>query len=216
MNFITIQERTVEEFREQNQNPLKFTAIILTSKFAVDNFFRITKELRLELPPEMKYLCVNEMTSKYLQKYIIIRKRKLYIGKGTLAQLFPIIQKHTKERYLYPCSEGHSNTELSEFMEQKGYYFREVFVYQTIPEDLSDIKKSKFDMICFFSPTAIDALFTSIPKYKQKETVIATFGIQTTKYAEEMGLRIDIQAPSPEFPSLTSAIDAFLKENKKK
>ena len=213
-NFIRIEGHSVSEFRKQNLDPLKFTAVILTSKHAVDHYFRICKEMRIELPPDMKYFCVGETTAKYLQKYITIRKRKLFVGEKTAEDLIDLVKKNTKDKYIFPCGNLH-RTELTNYMHQNGYELKEAIVYQTVPEDLTDMKELKFDLICFFSPSAIDSLFKNFPNFEQGETRVAVFGPTTSKAAIDTGLRVDIEAPLPNMPSMTAAIESYLKVSNK-
>lgn len=213
-NFIQIEGVTVNEYRKQGLDPVKFSAVVLTSKNAVDHFFRIVRELKAEMPPDTKYFCVGETTALYLQKYIIVRKRKLYVGEKTTGDLIEIVKKHKTEKFLYPCSDIH-RTDLTDYMHQNGFDIKEAIIYHTIPSDLSDIRGLKYDLICFFSPSGIDSLFKNFPEFAQADIKVAVFGPTTAKAATENGLRIDIEAPLPNVPSLTGAIELFLKNNNK-
>jgi len=212
LNFMSIEGLPTPEFRKQNIHPLDYTAVIFTGKNAVDHFFRIAKDLRVEMPPDMKYFCVSESTAKYLQKYIVIRKRKLFVGEKTVKDLFPYIKKNSGDKYLYPGGEIRRN-ELSEYFQTQKYSLKEAMVYQTVPADLSPIKSNKFDLICFYSPASIEVLFQQYPDYQQGETRVAVFGESTARSAEDAGLRIDIMAPAPGLPSMTMAIEHYLKQN---
>lgn len=212
-NFIQIEGVTVNEYRKQGLDPVKFTAIILTSKNAVDHFFRIVRELKTEMPPDTKYFCVGETTALYLQKYIVVRKRKLYVGEKTTGDLIEIIKKHKTEKFLYPCSDIH-RTDLTDYMHQNSFDLKEAIIYHTIPCDLADLKGVKYDLLCFFSPSGIDSLFKNFPEFVQADTRVAVFGPTTAKAAIENGLRVDIEAPLPNMPSLTGAIELYLKNNK--
>ncbi|MDP5172070.1 MAG: uroporphyrinogen-III synthase [Bacteroidia bacterium] len=208
--FIQVDGVSVNEFRKQGVNPLDFSAIILSSKVAVDHFFRLLEEMRIEMPPEMRYFCVGESTAKYLQKYIVIRKRKLHVGERRLMDLLPLIQKYKKEKYLFPCSDVTRN-QLTGEIESLGIEVVESVMYRTVASDLSDLENIFYDMICFYSPTGIQSLYKNFPDFKQNNTRIAVFGKTTADEAELAGLRLDVVAPQPEQPSMTAAIEAYLK-----
>ena len=212
LNFIEIEGISTSEFRKQNIYPLDFSAIIFTSKHAVDHFFRICKDLRIEMPPETKYFCMSEALSKYLQKYIVIRKRKLYVGDKTLPDLFPLIAKHSKDTYLFPTGENGS-PELEAFAQEKKLSVEQATVYQTLSADLSGLKEQAHDLICFYSPTSVEAYVQAVGVPDGPRPIIAVFGSSTAKAAEEAGLPVAIQAPTPEKPSMTMALEAWLKAN---
>ena len=209
--FIQIEGITTNEFRKQSLNPLDYTAVIFTSKYSIDHYFRILAELKVELPADMKYFCVSEATAKYLQKYIVIRKRKLYVGIRTSRDLIEVVKKHPKEKYIFPCSAIHTR-HLTDWMEGKGLNLTKAIIYNTVPSDLSDLSDVKYDMICFYSPSGVDSLLKNFPGFEQNDTVISVFGPTTAKAAKDAGLRVDIQAPNPSMPSMTSAIESYLKE----
>lgn len=208
--FIQVDGVSVNEFRKQGVNPLDYSAIILSSKVAVDHFFRMMEEMRVEMPPEMRYFCVGESTAKYLQKYIVIRKRKLHVGERRLMDLLPLIQKYKKEKFLFPCSDVTRN-QLTGEIENLGIDVVESVMYRTVASDLSDLENIFYDMICFYSPTGIQSLYKNFPDFKQNNTRIAVFGRTTSEEAEAAGLRLDVKAPQPEQPSMTAAIEAYLK-----
>jgi uroporphyrinogen-III synthase len=209
--FIQVEGVGMNEFRKQGISPLDFSAIILTSKVAVDHFFRLLNEMRIEMPADTKYFCVSEATSKYLQKYIVIRKRKLFVGERNAMDLVPYITKHKKEKFLFPCSNVHRR-ELPGYMREKGMDITESVIYRTVDSDLSDLKNIFYDMICFFSPSGIKSLYKNFPDFEQNDTRIAVFGNSTAQEAINSGLRVDIQAPKPNMPSMTAAIDHYIKE----
>ncbi|HHG85121.1 MAG TPA: uroporphyrinogen-III synthase [Bacteroidetes bacterium] len=209
--FIQIEGITTNEFRKQGLNPLDFTAVIFTSKYSIDHYFRILADLKIELPADMKYYCVSEATAKYLQKYIVIRKRKLYVGNRTSRDLIEVVKKHPKEKYIFPCSAIHTR-HLTDWMEEKGFNLEKAIIYNTVPSDLSDLSDVKYDMICFYSPSGVDSLLKNFPGFEQNDTVVAVFGPTTAKAVQDAGLRVDVQAPSPSMPSMTSAIETYLKE----
>jgi uroporphyrinogen-III synthase len=209
--FIQVEGISVHEFRKQGINPLDYSAVIFTSKVAVDNFFRLIGEMRIEMPPDTKYFCVSEATSKYLQKYIVIRKRKLFVGERTAMDLVPYVAKHKNEKFLFPCSNIH-HRKLPDHMREKGMDITEAAIYETVASDLSDLEAKEFDMICFFSPSGIKSLYKNFPNFKQGNTKIAVFGPTTAREAQASGLRVDVEAPKPNAPSMTAAIEIYLKE----
>jgi len=212
--FIQIQGISASEFRKQNLDPLKFSAVIITSKYAVDHYFRICKELKIEMPADMKYFCVSEATAKYLQKYIVIRKRKLFVGDKTAADLLPLIKKFPNEKFIYPCSDIH-RTDLTDFMHANGYKISEAILYQTVSSNLVELPIKNYDMLCFFSPSGVESLFKNFPDFQQNNTRIGVFGPTTAKVAKELGLNVDIEAPSPNAPSMAGAIEQYLKTTNK-
>ena len=160
--FIQIEGVSTSEFRKQNIKPLDFTAIIFTSKYAIDHYFRILKDLKIELPADMKYFCVSEGTAKYLQKYIVIRKRKLFVGLRASKDLIDLIKKHKNDKFIYPCNSIHT-PHLTDWMKENDYDLREALIYETVSSDLSDLEDITYDMICFYSPSGIDSLFKNFP-----------------------------------------------------
>ncbi len=209
--FIQVEGISLNEFRKQGINPLDFNAIIFTSKVAVDHFFRLLEEMRIEIPATTKYFCVSEATSRYLQKYITIRKRKLFVGERTAMDLVPYVKKHKKSKFLFPCSDVHRR-ELPGYMRENDMDITETVIYQTVTSDLSGLDATIYDMICFFSPSGIQSLYENFPSYTQNNTIIAVFGPTTAKEAEKNGLKTDIVAPKPNIPSMTAAIESYLKE----
>jgi uroporphyrinogen-III synthase len=210
--FIKIEGIPAKEFRKERINILDFSAVILTSKSAVDHYFRMAKEMRADIPIEMKYLCTSESTALYMQNYVQYRKRKIFFPKNqTLQAMLDLIHKHRTENYLFPTSNV-GNIDLPKALEKSKYKVTKVKFYRTVPDDVSDLKVSGFDMLVFFSPIEIKSLLDNFPKFKQGKTVIATFGGATAEAVEKAGLNLQISAPTPEFPSMTSAIDAYLKK----
>jgi uroporphyrinogen-III synthase len=208
--FIEIQGIPTPEFRKQNINPLEFSSILFTSKIAVDHFFRVCKELRVEMPAETKYFCVSDATAKYLQKYITIRKRKLYVGQKSTKDLIEVVKKHATDKFLFPGGEQ-TQSDLTDFMQAQGYSLQFALVFQTIHCDLRHLKLEGYQIFCFFSPTSIDALFHSFPDFAQGKALVAVFGSGTAQAAEAAGLRVDIPVPQKDLPSMTMAIEHFLR-----
>lgn len=211
--FIKIEGVSTNEFRKQNINPLDHTAIIFTSKYAIDHFFRLLADLKIEMPPDMKYFCVSEASAKYMQKYVTIRKRKLFVGLRTSRDLIEVVKKHKKESFLFPCSAIHTR-HLTDWMEENEFELTKAIIYNTVPSDLSDLRDVKYDMICFYSPSGVDSLLENFPDFTQNDTVVSVFGPTTAKAAIDAGLRVDIQAPKPNMPSMTAAIEDYLKNNR--
>ena len=210
--FIEVQPVSYKDFRREKINILEFTAVIFTSRNAVDHFFRICQEAKLEMPAEMKYFCISDQTANYLQKYIVLRKRKLFVGERTAADLFDVIKKHKGENFLYPCSDIRKD-DLPVFMRANNLKFSEAVIYRTVASDLSDLAEVKYDCIAFFSPSGISSLFINFPDFVQDGTRIAAFGPTTAKAVVDAGLILDIEAPHPNAPSMTGAIEAYIRRH---
>jgi len=208
--FIEVQGVSLKDFRKQKINILDHSAVIFTSKNAVDNFFRISNELKLDIPIEMKYFCVSESTANYLQKYIQIRKRKVFVGQKTAMDLVDQVKKHKEENYLFPCSDIR-NGDFPDFLRKNNYKFTEATFYNTVPSDLSDLKNIFYDVLAFFSPSGIESLFHNFPDFQQIGTRIAAFGPTTAKAVKDANLILDIQAPLPNAPSMTGALEEYIK-----
>jgi len=209
--FIKIAPVNLKDFRKQKINILDHTAIIFTSRNAVDHFFNLCQESKVEMPAEMKYFCVSEQTANYLQKYIQIRKRKIFVGKKSAADLLDLFKKHKKEKFLYPCSDVRKD-DIPKFMAENNGKMTEAIIYRTVSNDLSDIPELNFDMIAFFSPSGIKSLFENYPNFVQNNIRIAAFGPTTAKAVKEHNLILDVQAPHPDAPSMTGAIELYLKQ----
>lgn len=209
--FIHIEPVSVKDFRKQKVDLLSHTAVIFTSRNAVDHFFGLCKEMRIEMPSDMKYFCISEQTANYLQKYIVIRKRKIFTGSKTAQDLIEILKKHKNEKYVFPCSNIRKN-DIPDFLANNGYVFSEGIIYKTVASDLSDLAEVNYDIIAFFSPSGINSLLVNFPKFKQHKTRIAAFGPTTAKAVKDAGLILDIQAPMPNAPSMTGALEVYIKE----
>jgi len=212
--FIQIDPVGIKEFRKQKINILEHTAIIFTSKNAIDHLFKLCSESKIEMPPEMKYFCISDQTANYLQKYITIRKRKIFIGKRTVTDLFDLIKKHKTENYLYPCSDIRKD-DLPSFMEKSNIKFTEAIIYHTVPSNLKDMDIQQYDLIAFFSPSGVNSLLTNFPEFTQGDILFAAFGPTTGKAITDNNLILDIQAPHPDAPSMTGAIELYIKETEK-
>ncbi|MBR3123272.1 MAG: uroporphyrinogen-III synthase [Prevotella sp.] len=216
--FIKVEGLTAKEFRQQKINLLDHTAVVFTSRHAIDHYFRLAKEMRVTIPEDMKYFCVTEAIALYIQKYVQYRKRKVFFGTtGKMQDLVPTMVKHKSEKYLVPLSDVH-NDDVKNQLDEKKLQHTECHMYRTVSNDFTkeEVKNFDYDMLIFFSPTGIEALTKNFPKFKQGDIRIATFGPSTAKAVEDKGLRLDLQAPSEEYPSMTSALKAYLKANNKK
>lgn len=209
--FIQVDGVSYKEFRKQKVNILDHTAIIFTSRNAIDHFFRICQEAKIEVPADMKYFCISEQAANYLQKYIIIRKRKIFNSTKTAAELIELIRKHKNEKFLYPCSDVRKN-DIPEFADTEDMHFTEATMYQTVSADLSDLEDVYYDIIAFFSPSGIKSLLENFPDFKQNKTRIAAFGPTTAKAVEEANLFLDIQAPLPNAPSMNGALELYIRK----
>jgi len=214
--FFKIEGVTVREFRDEKVYINEYTAIIFNSKHAVDHFFSIAKDVRVEIPETMKYFCMSESVAFYLQKYVQFRKRKIFFSENDASQLIDLIKKHKTEKFLLPCSENHSK-ELPDLLEAAKISYNEAILYRTVPAEMKDVVDiSAFDMLVFFSPQGIRSLFHNWPNFKQGEIIVGTFGTTTTNAATEAGIKVNFSAPSPATPSMTTAIDAYLLKCNKK
>jgi len=213
--FIHVEGVSVKEFRKQKVNILEHTAVIFTSRTAVDHFFRIAKELKINIPETMKYFCITESVAFYLQKYIVYRKRKIFYGRGKFDDLIDVLQKHKNENFLVPLSDTHKQ-EIPRKLKKHKLKFTKAIFYRTVSSDLSDLSDVNYDMLVFYSPSGIKSLLHNFPDFKQNDTKIASFGANTAKAVKEAGLRLDIQAPAPKTPSMTMAIESYIKNNSDK
>ncbi|MBT8255391.1 MAG: uroporphyrinogen-III synthase [Bacteroidia bacterium] len=209
--FIHVEGVSSKEVRAQKVDLTKYTAIILTSRNSVDHFFRIAEELRFKVPDTMKYFCQSEAVAFYLQKYVVYRKRKIYVGKRTFSELSPLIKKYKNENFLLPSSDQ-LKLEVPTVLDDLGVAWKQATFYKTVVSDLSDLRDVYYDILVFFSPSGIKSLLENFPDFEQKNTRIAVFGNTTVKAAADNGLRVDIQAPTPETPSMTMALEKYIKQ----
>ncbi|MDP3313822.1 uroporphyrinogen-III synthase [Lutibacter sp.] len=213
--FIHVEGVLAKDIRAQKIDLKNFTAIILNSRNAVDHFFRIAEEMRYVVPDSLKYFCESEAVAFYLQKYVVYRKRKIYVGERTFDDLVKIIKKHKDETFLLPSSDKLKET-VPEILNEIGINWVRGIFYKTVVSDLSDLGNVFYDILVFFSPSGIDSLFKNFPDFKQNDTRIAVFGNSTIKAATEAGLKCNIQAPTPETPSMTMALEKYILEVNKK
>ncbi|TLP82639.1 uroporphyrinogen-III synthase [Maribacter sp. ACAM166] len=207
--FIHVEAVDAKNVRQQKIDLNDFTAIILTSRNAVDHFFRIAEEMRFKVPDSMKYFCQSEAVAYYLQKYVVYRKRKIYVGKRLFTDLVPLIKKYKDEKFLLPSSDA-LKSDVPETLESLGINWKRAIFYKTVISDLSDLRDVSYDILVFFSPSGIESLFQNFPDFEQNETRIAVFGNSTVDAANGAGLRIDIKAPTPETPSMTMALQKYI------
>ena len=209
--FIHVEGVPAKEIRHQKIDLNNYTAIILTSRNAVDHFFRIAEEMRFKVPDSMKYFCQSEAVAYYLQKYVVYRKRKIYVGKRTFPELSPLIKKYKEEKFLLPNTDK-VKPAVPEILNALGVDWKQATFYKTVVSDLSDLANVSYDVLVFFSPSGIESLFQNFPDFIQNETRIAVFGNTTIKAVEDKGLRVDISAPSPETPSMTMALEKYIEK----
>jgi uroporphyrinogen-III synthase len=213
-SFIHVEGVSARDFRQEKVDLGVHTAVLFTSKTAIDHYFRIAEETRTNIPDTMKYFCISEATAYYLQKYIVYRKRKIFYGNGKLPDLLEVMNKHKDEKFLLPLSAAHKE-EIPELLKTHDFNFSKAILYRTECSDLSDLADVNYDILVFYSPSGIKSLFQNFPDFKQNDTKIASFGSKTAKAAEEAGLRLDITAPQPQAPSMTMALENFIKDYNK-
>lgn len=214
--FFKVEGISAKEFRQQKINPLDYTAVVFTSRHAINNYFNLAKEMRITIPEDMKYFCTIEAIALYIQKFVQYRKRKVFFGKtGKIDDLLPTMVKHKTEKYLVPLSSVH-NDDIKNLLDSKHLKHKECVMYRTVSNDFTEEEKKKFsyDMLVFFSPTGVRALLKNFPDFVQGDIKIAAFGPATAREVEANGLRLDLQAPTKEFPSMTLALKDYLKKNK--
>jgi uroporphyrinogen-III synthase len=211
--FINVEGVTPREFRSQKIELGLFTAVILTSKTSVDHFFRIAEETRYKVPASTKYFCMSEAVAYYLQKYVVYRKRKIFYGKQNIDDLVGLLKKNKEENYLLPCSDI-LRKRIPDCLEDNNIRYSKCVLYRTLAADLSDLEEVKYDLLVFFSPSGIESLFKNFPDFKQNKTKIAAFGPTTASAVKKHNLRLDVHAPQPKSPSMSMAIEQYIKTNK--
>lgn len=213
--FIQVEGIPAKEFRKQRIDVLSYNAVIMTSKNAVDNYFRVCNEMRVIVPETMKYFCISEATAYYLQKYIQFRKRKIFYSNFSFADLVEIIKKkHKEERFLLPCTDA-PNDEYTDILDREGIRYVKAPLYRAVYSNLTDIKMEEYDMLVLFSSAGITSLLTNFPNFKQHHTLIAAFGDQTAKAVIQAGLKLHVHAPQPHAPSMAMALEQFLKDEQR-
>lgn len=210
--FIKVESLTPREFRAQKVNILEHTAIVFTSRHAIDHFFNLCREMRVTIPEDMKYFCVTEAVALYIQKYVQYRKRKVFFGStGKMPDLLPTMVKHKGEKYFVPMSDVH-NDEIQNLLESKKLQFNLAVMYRTVSNDFMKEEPFDYDMLIFFSPSGISALLKNFPDFKQGDIAIGTFGVHTAQAAKEAGLVVNLEAPTPKYTSIITALDDYIKE----
>lgn len=209
--FTQIEGIPAKEFRQNRIDILNHSAIIFNSKTAIDHFFRICEEMRITVPDSMKYFCISESTAFYLQKYIVYRKRKIFYGNGKIDDLMDLIARYCDSSFLVPLSDKHAD-DLPKALDKSKVKYDIAILYKTVCCDLSDFSTLDYDILVFFSPSGIKSLLQNYPDFKQNNTKIASFGESTAKAVREAGLNLDIEAPRPEAPSMTMALDFFIRD----
>ena len=211
--FIVVEAIQAKDFRKQKIDIASYSAVVFTSRNAIDHFFRICDEMKVVISQETKYFCITEAVALYLQKFILYRKRKVFYGAdGTNKSMFDVINKHKgNEKFLYVCSENQQDNEIVNWLKNNNCEFVLAFMYRTQSTDVKEIlMKTEYDLICFFTPSGVKSLFENMPRFKQNGTVLGAFGSNTSRAIEEAGLKLDIKAPQPQIPSMVAALDQFL------
>lgn len=208
--FIEVEGVDTRDFRKQKINLANFPSVIFTSRTAIDHYFRIAEQMRYTVPPTTKYFCTSESVALYLQKYTQYRKRKIFYGHRSIEDLLPTFKKHKADQFLLPLSDIHKAA-VPNFLEKNKLSYKKAILYRTVSSNLSDLKDLKYDILVFYSPSGITSLFENFPDFEQNDTRIASFGTATAEAVTKAGLRLDIQAPLPEAPSMTMALEQYIK-----
>lgn len=213
--FIKVESLSAKEFRQQKVSILDHTAVIFTSRHAIDHFFHLCSELRVTVPEDMKYFCVTEAVALYIQKYVQYRKRKVFFGAtGKIDDLLPSMIKHKTEKYFVPMSDVHTD-EIKNLLDKSNLQHSEAVMYRTVSNDFTSEESFDYDMLIFFSPAGINSLMKNFPNFEQGNIVIASFGPTTAKAVRDAGLRLDLEAPTAQAPSMTAALEMYIKEHSK-
>lgn len=211
--FIKVESLSAKEFRQQKVSILDHTAVIFTSRHAIDHFFHLCSELRVTVPEDMKYFCVTEAVALYIQKYVQYRKRKVFFGAtGKIDDLLPSMIKHKADKYFVPMSDVHTD-EIKNLLDKSNLQHTEAVMYRTVSNDFSSEENFDYDMLVFFSPAGITSLLKNFPNFEQGDIAIASFGPTTAKAVRDAGLRLDLEAPTVQAPSMTAALDWYIKEH---
>jgi uroporphyrinogen-III synthase len=217
--FIKLEGIPSKDFRRQKIDITAYSAVIFTSRNAIDHFFRICEEMKITISQDTKYFCITEAVALYLQKFILYRKRKVFYGAdGTNKSMFDVVNKHKEnERFLYVCSENQQDNEIVNWLKNNKCEFALAFMYRTISNDILQVMENvDYDVICFFTPSGVRSLFDNVPTFKQNGTCIGAFGGNTSKAVEDAGLTLEIKAPAPQAPSMVAALEQFLVAELKK
>ncbi|MFV0418307.1 MAG: uroporphyrinogen-III synthase [Dysgonomonas sp.] len=214
-SFIRVEGLDSKEFRQQRINIQEYTAVVFTAKIAIDHFFALCEEFRITMPETMKYFCISESVALYLQKYIVYRKRKIFFSAtGKMDGLSTALTKHNKEKFIVPVSDVHSE-DLTAVLDEKKINYTKAIMYRTVSNEITEEDILSYDMLVFFTPAGIVSLGKNAPNFQQGDRAIGSFGTATAKAVRDAGLRLDCEAPLPGIPSMTAALEAFIKENHK-
>ncbi|WP_185856538.1 uroporphyrinogen-III synthase [Blattabacterium cuenoti] len=211
-SFIEVKGASSNDVRKQKINFSDFTVVLFISKKSIDHYFRLAESMRFKVPVSMRYICQTETIAYYLQKYIVFRKRKIHIGNKSFKDILPYIQKHFQEKFLLPSSDI-LKPEIPDMLNKQNIFWKRAILYKTTSSDLSDLKHIYYDILVFFSPAEIKSLFDNFPNFDQNNIKIATFGKNTLDAACKAGLKIDIKVPTPEFPSMSMALEKYIIKN---
>ena len=217
--FIRLEPIPSRDFRKQKIEIQNYTGVIFTSRNAIDHFFRTCEEMKVSVSQDTKYFCITEAVALYLQKFILYRKRKVFYGAdGTNKSMFEVINKHkSNEKFLYVCSENQQDNDIVNWLKTNNCEFALAFMYRSVSSDVKDLlTQNEYDIMCFFTPSGVKSLFDNLPKFKQNGTVIGAFGSNTSKAAEEAGLKLEIKAPQPQTPSMVAALEQYIVATLKK
>ncbi|HAF46716.1 MAG: uroporphyrinogen-III synthase [Flavobacteriales bacterium] len=214
-SFIHVEGVTASNFRKDKIQIRDFRNVIFTSKNAVDHYFRMCEEMRVQISPDIRYFCISEAIAYYLQKYVVYRKRKIYHGNIRIEELIPVLKKFKNEKFLMPSSDS-LKPQIPNALEEANIDYTRAILFKTVVSDLSDLENVFYDVLVFFSPSGIKSLYENFPEFKQNNTRLACFGATTQKEAEKNGLIVDIPAPTVNAPSMTKAISDYIKEVNKK
>ena len=211
--FIKVEGLSAREFRHQKINIADFTAVIFTARTAIDHFFRLCEEMRIAIPDTMKYFCTSESIALYLQKYIVYRKRKIFYGAtAKFEDHHPFLSKHNKDKFLYVVSDVHKDDKNAPILDRAKVDYAKAVMYRTVSNDFADGEPFDYDMLLFFSPAGIESLKKNFPDFNQGDIKIGCFGASTAKAVADAGLRLDLEAPNPKAPSITAALDLYLRD----
>lgn len=216
--FIRLEGIPAKDFRRQKVEINTYTAVVFTSRHAIDHFFRTAEEMKITISQDTKYFCITEAVALYLQKFILYRKRKVFYGAdGTNKSMLDVINKHKEnEKFIYPTSENQQDNEIVNWLKANRCDFATPYMYRSISNDVKQVLASEFDIICFFTPSGVRSLFDNFPQFKQNGTLIGAFGNNTFRAAEDAGLVLEIKAPQPQAPSMVSALEKYLQVIKKR
>lgn len=214
--FIKVEGLTAKEFRNQKISLLGHTAVIFTSRHAIDHYFQLCKEMRVPISENTKYFCITEQIALYIQKYVQYRKRKIFYGStGHIADLIPMMTKHKNEQFFVPLADVHTD-DIKNLLDEKRLKHTEAVMYRTVPNEFAEGEPFDYDLVVFFSPSGVQSMLQKFPDFKQGNTAIATFGPTTAKAVRDAGLRLDVEAPTQQYPSITSALDDYIRRQNKK